>query len=219
VLREALATDEVERSKASGAKFVSKKDAHRHASAFIQNIHHFRDEHVGTAGAPTERVVVFDEAQRAWNKEQASRFMREKRGHSEFDMSEPQFLMSVMDRHHNWCVVVCLIGGGQEINTGEAGLHEWLSAIERDYPNWRVYLSDRLTEADYLSGKNLPPFSIEKLHAVLSPALHLATSVRSFRAEVLSDFVGAVIAGDAKLAASLENFLIIHCLRHRWKTF
>lgn len=206
VLREALAIDEVDRSKASGGKSINKKDAYRHASAFIQNIHHFRDEHVRGATAPTERVVVFDEAQRAWNKEQASRFMREKRGHSEFDMSEPQFLMSVMDRHQDWCVVVCLIGGGQEINTGEAGLEEWLAAIERNYQDWQVHLSDRLTQADYLGGSSVPT-ALKQLNAALSPALHLAISVRSFRTEALSDFVGAVIEGDEQRALSLHRGL------------
>ena len=206
VLREALANDEVDRSKATDAEPVSKKDAYRHASAFIQNIHHFRDEYVRKAAVPIERVVVFDEAQRAWNMEQASRFMREKRGQAEFEMSEPQFLLSVMDRHKDWCVVVCLIGGGQEINTGEAGLEEWLVAIERNYPDWHAHLSDRLTRVDYFGGSHLPT-SLERLDAVLSPALHLATSVRSFRAEVLSDFVGAVVAGEAKLALSLHREL------------
>lgn len=206
VLREALAMDEVQRRNAAGEKNVSKKDAHRHASTFIQNIHHFRDEYVGTLAVPRERVVVFDEAQRAWNKEQACRFMREKRGHREFDMSEPQFLMSVMDRHKDWCVVVCLIGGGQEINTGEAGLEEWLSAIKGHYSHWHIYVSDRLTRVDYLGGSHVP-VRLEGLHETQSPALHLATSVRSFRAEALSDFVGAVVAGDAKLASSLHNKL------------
>ena len=206
VLREALAVDEVERGKVTGAKSVGKKDAYRHASEFIQNIHHFRDEYAHTTAAPDERVVVFDEAQRAWNKEQTSRFMREKRGHSAFDMSEPQFLMSVMDRHQDWCVVVCLIGGGQEINTGEAGLEEWLTAIERNYSDWQIHLSDRLTRADYLGGSEVPT-SLKRLEAVLSPALHLAVAVRSFRAEALSDFVGAVVAGDPKLAFSLHGKL------------
>ena len=206
VLREALANDEVDRSKANGANFVSKKDAYRHASAFIQNIHHFRDEYVRTTAAPREQVVVFDEAQRAWNKEQASRFMRDKRGQAEFDMSEPQFLLSVMDRHKDWCVVVCLIGGGQEINTGEAGLEEWLGAIERNYSDWHIHLSDKLTRVDYLGGAHAPT-SLGQLDAIFSPALHLAISVRSFRAEVLSDFVGAVVAGETKLALSLYNGL------------
>ena len=110
-----------------------------------------------------------------------------------------------LDRHKDWCVVVCLIGGGQEINTGEAGLEEWLTAIER-HPDWQIHLSDRLTRADYLGGSHVPA-SLERLDAVLSPALHLAISVRSFRAEVLSDFVGAVVGGEAKLASSLHREL------------
>jgi len=206
VLREALAIDEVVRSKGIGV-VISKKDAHRRTSAFIQNIHHFRDEYVGSRNSPVERVVVFDEAQRAWNKEQASRFMREKRDHSEFDMSEPEFLMSVMDRHQDWCVVICLIGSGQEINTGEAGLNEWLSAIDRRYRDWRVYLSDKLTQADYLHEEHENQVAVEQLNVTLSPTLHLATSVRSFRAEVLSDFVGAVVAGDANGALKLHGKL------------
>jgi len=202
VLREALAVDEVERSKTT-----NKKDAYRHASTFIQNIHHFRDEYVNSLNAPVEHVVVFDEAQRAWNKEQACRFMREKRGRADFNMSEPEFLLSVMNRHSNWCVVICLIGGGQEINTGEAGLQEWLSAIERQYSHWQIYLSDKLTQADYLSVDKEPQITAKGLNVVRSPALHLATSVRSFRAEVVSEFVRATIDGDTKLASSLYGKL------------
>ena len=205
VLREALAADEVEQTRVKGERIV-KKDALRHAGSFVQNIHHFRDEYVATAEAPVERVVVFDEAQRAWTKKQASRFMREKRGQSEFDMSEPQFLLSVMDRHQNWCVVVCLIGGGQEINTGEAGMGEWLTAIAEHYPDWQVHLSDRLTQADYLGSDQVPP-ALTSLQATKTPALHLAVSVRSFRAEALSEFVGAVIDGDADRARSIRQKL------------
>jgi hypothetical protein len=129
--------------------------------------------------------------------------MRKKRGHSEFDMSEPQFLLAVMNRHQDWCVVVCLIGGGQEINTGEAGLEEWLATIGRNHSDWQVYLSDRLTRADYLRD----PTPAERLNAHLAHELHLAIAVRSFRAEVLSDFVGAVVDGDAKRALSLHRRL------------
>ena len=211
VLREALAIDEVEQARVKGKKIV-KKDALRHAGSFVQNIHHFRDEYVGTTDAPTERVVVFDEAQRAWTKEQASRFMRDKRGQDAFDMSEPQFLLSVMDRHQDWCVVVCLIGGGQEINTGEAGLGEWLTAIADHYPDWQVHLSDRLTQADYLGSDETPP-SLTVLQTTKTPALHLAVSVRSFRAEALSEFVGAIIDGDAERARSirpkLDNYPLV----------
>jgi hypothetical protein len=194
VLREALAQDEVERSQLAGQP-TSKKDAMRHASTFIQNIHHFRDEYVGNNEVPIERVVVFDEAQRAWTEEQTSKFMKE-RGHNDFDMSEPDFLLSAMNRHRGWCVVVCLVGGGQEINTGEAGLGEWFTAIQKHYRDWDVHMSDQLTGADYL-GKDAE-YAVPK--ATQNGALHLAVSVRSFRAEAASEFVGAVVAGDASAA-------------------
>ena len=206
VLREALALDEVERSG------INKRDAYRHASAFIQNIHHFRDEYLTVSSAPTGKVVVFDEAQRAWTREQTSRFMREKRGRQDFDKSEPEFLMSVMNRHPDWCVVVCLIGGGQEINTGEAGLEEWIMAIKYHHADWELHLSDRLTEADYLAMKSAPE-ALAHLKTTYTPALHLGVSVRSFRAETVSDFVKAVIDGDAPRAAQrfrlLTNYPVV----------
>jgi hypothetical protein len=205
VLREALAIDEVRTAKEQHGNRLNKKDALRHASTFIQNIHHFRDENLKTEAAPVEKVVVFDEAQRAWTKQQASSFMRTKRGIYDFDKSEPEFLLSVMDRHDGWCVVVCLIGGGQEINTGEAGLDEWFSAIEEHNPDWQVYVSDRLTQSDYLS--SMVGLSTDTSHTVQSPALHLAVSVRSFRAEAVSEFVGAIIAGDSEQARELKRKL------------
>jgi len=129
-----------------GRKGISKKDASRKVASFIQNIHHFRDEALTNPKPPYERVVVFDEAQRAWNQNQAAKFMHTKRGHSNFNMSEPEFLISVMDRHDDWCVIVCLIGGGQEINTGEAGLIGWSSALKEHFTDWDVYLSNRLSD-------------------------------------------------------------------------
>jgi hypothetical protein len=117
--------------------------------SFVQNIHHLRDQYVGNNDIPAEKVVVFDEAQRAWTRQQAASFMQRKRGQVKFDMSEPEFLISVMDRHRDWCTVVCLIGGGQEINTGEAGLSEWISALESRFPHWVVHVSPRISLPDY----------------------------------------------------------------------
>ena len=129
VLREALTRDKATRDG------VSKKTAEREVRSFIQNIHHFRDEYVGNDAIPIEKVVVFDEAQRAWTRDQAAKFMQRKRGQLDFDMSEPEFLISVMDRHPDWCAVICLVGGGQEINTGEAGISEWITALETRFPH------------------------------------------------------------------------------------
>jgi hypothetical protein len=134
VLREALTRDKAMR------EGVSKKTAEREVRSFIQNIHHFRDDYVGNDAIPIESFV-FDEAQRAWTREQAAKFMQRKRGQPDFDMSAPEFLISVMDRHPDWCTVVCLVGGGQEINTGEAGISEWITALETRFPSWKVYIS------------------------------------------------------------------------------
>lgn len=144
VLTEALARDEVERKDS-----VAIGEARRHARAFIQNVHHFRDEYVRSPAAPIEKVAIFDEAQRAWSREQTARFMRERRGIADFSMSEPEFLLSVMDRHRDRCVVVCLVGGGQEINTGEVGLGGWFSALSSRHEHWDVYVSDQLTESEF----------------------------------------------------------------------
>ena len=194
VLREALALDAVAQAKESG-QTTSKTLEGRRASAFIQNIHHFRDDALASISAPIERVAIFDEAQRAWDVNQTSKFMQQKRGQSNFAMSEPEFLLSVMDRHEDWCAIVCLVGGGQEINTGEAGISEWLRAIERSFPGWQVRLPDTL-----LHEQTLP-------NLVTANDLHLATSIRSFRAEKLSDFVGCVIEGDANAARVLSGEL------------
>ena len=194
VLREALARDEVARLGSS------KKDAARKVASFIQNIHHFRDEAVRDPSPPWERVVVFDEAQRAWTRDQATKFMRTKRGFDDFNMSEPEFLISVMDRHTDWCVVICLVGGGQEINTGEAGLSEWLNALRARFTHWNVYISDRLGDQDYLDD-GVAKDALEGLNVLKHNDLHLAVSLRSFRAEALSAFVGHIVenrASDAR---------------------
>jgi hypothetical protein len=193
VLREALARDEAVR------EGTTKANARRKVSSFIQNIHHFRDEALNNTGAPHEKVAVFDEAQRAWTREQASRFMQTKRGHLGFDMSEPEFLISVMDRHDDWCVIVCLIGGGQEINTGEAGLGEWLSALEHRFRDWNIYISDRLEDGDYVTDQ--PSMRLlAQLPVNRSSELHLSVSMRSFRAEALSSFIGHIVDNRAQEA-------------------
>jgi hypothetical protein len=104
---------------------------------------------VGNHDIPIEKVVIFDEAQRAWTRQQAASFMQRKRGKPDFNMSEPEFLISVMDRHLDWCTIICLVGGGQEINTGEAGISEWMTALECRFPNSDVYVSPRVSLPEY----------------------------------------------------------------------
>ncbi|MCH6201988.1 DUF2075 domain-containing protein [Aquiflexum sp. LQ15W] len=193
VLREALIRDEVLQAKEKGEKLTKKKSAIK-ANAFIQNIHHFRDDNLISNQAPDEKVVVFDEAQRAWTKEKATSFMKS-RG-KEFEMSEPEFLIDVMNRHQNYCTIICLVGGGQEINTGEAGLSEWVFALKNHYPDWHIYYSSLITgDSDYLNDDTLKEWLSE--NGTEEEHLHLSVSVRSFRSEKISSFVHAVIAGNA----------------------
>ena len=194
VLQEALARDKAERDG------ISKKVALREVKSFVQPIHHFRDEYLRDLNAPDERVVIFDEAQRAWTRDKAVKFMRE-RGNKEFDTSEPDFLISVMDRHPDWCVVICLVGGGQEINTGEAGLGEWAAALTDKYKDWKIFSSDRLSEPEYTALSE----DAEKLRETATSIadLHLNVSIRSFRAETLSQFVSCVLENDPGAAARL----------------
>jgi len=206
ILREALARDEVERAKEEGRR-ITKTQALSKARTFVQNIHHFRDESLRKETPPVERVVVFDEAQRAWSEEQASKFMRNKRDVEDFGQSEPHFLLSVMDRHDGWCCVVCVIGGGQEINTGEAGLPEWFAALRRDFTHWRVLYSDRVEGQEYQRGQRLSQM-LMGLNAEANSDLHLAVSVRSFRAEKVSAWVKAVIDGQASEAREHARTLL-----------
>lgn len=201
VLREALVRDEVAVSKERGIT-ITKKQAAIKANAFIQNIHHFRDDNLISAQAPVEKVVVFDEAQRAWSKQQASSFMKRKKGIDDFDMSEPEFLIGVMDRHEGWCTVICLIGGGQEINTGEAGVFEWLHAIKDKYPQWNIHFSNLIsTDNNYLADTELKEWL--QSHASQEADLHLSVSVRSFRSEKISELMGSLLDTDTERVRAL----------------
>ncbi|MBV9265002.1 MAG: DUF2075 domain-containing protein [Acidobacteriaceae bacterium] len=186
VLREALARDRAQR------EGISKKAAERQARSFIQNVHHFRDHYVKNKDIPLEKVVVFDEAQRAWTRQQTASFMQRKRGQANFSMSEPEFLISVMDRHEDWCVIICLVGGGQEINTGEAGITEWVSALRTQFPTWQISVSPRMSLPEYGSDLETQTFFASS-QVRLDERLHLAVSVRSFRAEAISDFIGYIL--------------------------
>ena len=154
--------------------------------AFIQNVHNFRDEGlVDQERPPIEHVALFDEAQRAWTLERTASFMRQKKGIHNFAQSEPEFLISCINRHPDWAVVVCLIGGGQEINTGEAGISEWIAALDRSFPKWDVYVSSRLTDSEYSAGNALESLG-SRPNVKHVNELHLAVSMRSFRAENVS---------------------------------
>lgn len=185
ILREALTRDKVRREKERGKK-VKKNEVLSDVKMFIQKVHNFRDEClVDISRPPIEHVALFDEAQRAWNLEQTAKFMRQKKNRPNFNQSEPEFLISCLDRHPDWAVVVCLVGGGQEINTGESGIIEWIEALNRSFPHWHIYISSRLTDNEYGAGKILDEIQTRQ-NVVQKDQLHLSVSMRSFRAENVS---------------------------------
>jgi hypothetical protein len=201
VLQEALALDKVNSDRSDGKK-TTKSEARSAVKAFIQNVHHFRDECISNASAPPpEHVVIFDESQRAWNLEMTSDFMRRKKGVAGFNLSEPEFLISCMDRHNDWAVVVCLVGGGQEINRGEAGVEEWLAALQRSFGHWSIYCSPQIIES-MPNELNMPvaPDSAQLVTEI--KGLHLSISMRSFRAARLSELINSILARDEKIAKS-----------------
>lgn len=183
VLQEALARD------ASESLGISKSDALRKTKSYIQIIHHFRDDAVNTTNPPHEKVVIFDEAQRSWNETQLSNFMIRKKGVPNFNKSEPEFLIEYMDRHNDWATIICLIGGGQEINTGEAGIEEWFNTLSNKYPDWNIYVSDKIYDHEYTNGKNINDLLNSLNNLNIEEKLHLSVSTRSFRSEKQSDFI------------------------------
>lgn len=201
VLQEALARNDVEVERGNGNR-VTKGSVLSKTKAFIQNIHHFRDEALRNSHPPHEHVVVFDEAQRAWTQKQTAAFMKAKKGMSTFAMSEPEFLISYLDRHADWATIVCLIGGGQEINTGEAGLHEWFDSLARSFPKWKIHISNNLSDSEYTQGRAL--FEGERKKTIqFEDDLHLSVSIRSFRSERVAAFVKAVLDSNVVYARTV----------------
>lgn len=182
VLQNALAND---RAKLEN---ITKKEALRETKAFIQIIHKFRDDALSTEKAPVEKVVIFDEAQRAWNKDTLVKFMEKKKGILDFEQSEPEFLINIMDRHKDWAVIICLIGGGQEIYNGEAGIKDWFETLRKKFFDWEIYLSDRITDSEYVNNSNIETMLAGRKYKYI-PELHLGVSLRSFRSEKLSLFI------------------------------
>lgn len=221
VLTEALARDNYKKSKNKGEdKKLS--DSRREVSKFIQIIHRYRDNMLAKIKNPVvdgkleidplkavrlqqsgygevEHVAIFDEAQRAWTHKRIADYL--KRGGTygnklkvaNFPMSEAAFLIWSLDQREDWATIVCLIGGGQEINTGEAGISEWIAAINNRFQHWRVYISDKLTEPEYAEGK-VTELLKHNSKVEYSDRLHLGVSLRSFRAERLSAFVHSLLS-------------------------
>lgn len=235
VLQEALTRDYIRRdrikARIESRRACTKEEAKSRVKAFIQMIHHYRDlylegtevvdneikpiegyfqSHADKAYIPAEHVAIFDEAQRAWTGDELKRFMREKKGIRDFPYSEPEYLISCMNRQLDWGVVICLVGNGQAINKGEAGLTEWIESISRSFKDWDVYMSKYLLESG-----DIKKAELELIEQQLKPRedLHLKMSMRSFRSEKVSIFVNQLLALQRDEAAEtlkeLENYPIV----------
>ena len=205
VLQEALSRDKVQQEAENGNK-ISKDFAKKEVKKFIQIIHHYRDYYVGNDVCPYERIAIFDESQRAWTKDEISSFMARKKGIKNFVYSEPEFLISTMDRWNDWAVIICLVGGGQEINKGEAGLPEWFDSLRRSFSHWDVYAAKNLDDSEYLRGRTWTDL-VKNLNVHIDEGLHLATSIRSFRSENVSLLVKYLLDNESEKARTVYSRL------------
>ena len=221
VLTEALARDNQKKCAAKGER-KNITDSRREVSEFIQIIHRYRDNMLAKIKNPVENgvveidpekaihleytgygevehVAIFDEAQRSWTHKRIADYL--KRGGTygnklkvpNFPLSEAEFLIWSLDQREDWAVIVCLVGGGQEINTGEAGITEWIKALNSMFKHWNVYISDKLTDAEYAEG-HVNELLKDSDKVTFANDLHLAVNLRSFRAETLSAFVQSMLA-------------------------
>ena len=201
VLSEALARD------FSRREDVNKAEAKRRVKTFIHNVHEFIDEYyLDKTKLPVDRVLIYDEAQRAWTKEHKT-----KKSNGEIKESEPEVLLSIMNRFADWAVIIALVGGGQEINTGEAGLREWGKSIEEKFTDWKVYISPELKQGDHSTG-NLTLFEKTpgNVEVVEDQNLHLKVSIRSYKAQELSQWVGLVLENNNEEA----NLIFKNKMKH-----
>ena len=223
VLTEALARDNIKKCRERNEK-KNKSDAEREVRKSIQMIHRYRDNMLAKIRNPVENgkleidpekavrlekagfgevehVAIFDEAQRSWTHERLAAYL--KRGGTygnklkvpNFPMSEAAFLIWSLDQREDWATIICLVGGGQEINTGEAGISEWIKALNQHFSHWNVYISPKLTEAEYAEGK-VNELLKDNKNVTYAEDLHLAVSLRSFRAEKVSGFVHSLLSFD-----------------------
>ena len=231
VLTEALARDSVENKKSKNMT-----DARREVGSFIQIIHRYRDNMLKKIKDPVvdgileidpnkaherqdagygevEHVAIFDEAQRAWTQKKLAEYLKNggtygnKLRVQNFPVSEAAFLIWSLDQRNDWAVIVCLVGGGQEIHTGEAGIGEWIEALNTHYPDWKVYISDQLTAPEYAEGR-VNELLQENHNVTHDNRLHLAVSLRSFRAETVSEFVHCLLSFDPKAKSLYQEIKV-----------
>lgn len=202
VLQTSLVEDQLRRNKEErdrqapdGGPALPKKTKGKvqaEVKTFVQGVHLFREELFRSDEPPAEHIAIFDEAQRAWDEAQLSYKMKTRwRNKQEVHKSEPECLIEYMDRHEDWAVMVCLVGGGQEIYKGEAGIGEWFKALHERFPDWDVYVSDAIESDTYLGDVQLCEVAPD---AQIENGLHLGVDMRSFRNKNVAAFAEALIS-------------------------
>jgi hypothetical protein len=191
---------------------ISRQEALRDAETKVQHVLSFkRHYNKEESEIPNELIIIFDEAQRAWNIEQ---MIKKSDKFKPYSTSEPELIMDIMDRHKEWCVVIGLVGSGQEIHNGEAGLREWGNAIKAKHSDWVTFSSPHASSDDRLA-KNQTLFNSipNRITIFQDLSLHLKTSIRSYKGSMLSDWIDALLNNNSKLAketvAQLTEYPIV----------
>ena len=162
--------------------------------SLILSSYQFKNEYATSCDPPLDHVLIFDEAQRAWSKDK----MKSKhKNNPAFDVTEPNMIMGIMNRHADWAVIVCLVGLGQDIYNGEIGFEEWFNCAIHDYPEWEMYFSPVI-----LSQKEDSLENVEQIKSCSRcferDGLHLKTDLRSFRAENRCKLVDYLLKNEEK---------------------
>lgn len=193
VLREALKIS-------SKSENLTSKQTEASINALIQSSFGFKRDNASTDKPTAENILIFDEAQRVWNKDKMTR----KHKDEEMNVSEPHLLVDIMNRHEKWAVIVCLVGLGQDIYDGEVGINEWFRTCIEDFPDWEMFYSSKIFTQ--IEDKNIDKEAIincsrchQKKH------LHLDTSIRSFRSNNQSKFIDNLLNNEPEKAKILYD--------------
>ena len=207
ILQEALVRDKVANSLERGIKITKKDVRDNQVKALFQYLLHYRKEVINFPDQkPSEKIVIFDEAQRMWNQIQLDKEIGDKLKHESLGKSETDLLIEHMDKHENWAVIICLIGGGQEIHKGEDGIIEWLKSVKKNFPHWHIYFPPEIKNKEYLQDA-IPEEVLDIENKTFMDELHLKTSTRSFKAENFSKFINHLLARETAEAKTTLNKL------------
>lgn len=190
VIQEALVRDRYSSLKGTDDE-ETKENIKKKVEVLFQIILHYRKSIITEDDPPHERIVVFDEAQRMWDQHEADKNIR-LLGLPPRGKSEPDLLIGHMDKLDEWAVILCLLGGGQEINKGEDGLIEWLKSIKTNFPHWNVFVPPEISTKEYL-GDISADTALDLVNKTFIDELHLKTSTRSFKAGNFSKMINHLL--------------------------